>query len=162
MENEILSCCFTGHRNIPYGIAGELREVLEREILKLYESGCRRFLSGGAVGFDLMAAEAVLNIKKSCPDVKLIMVLPCKEQHRNYRFGDRIRYGKILESADENIILNEKYCTGCMHHRNKYLVNNSDICIAYMLQKSGGTVYTVNYARECNRTVINLAHKILK
>ena len=44
-----------------------------------------------------------------------------------------------------------------MHKRNRYLVDNSRYCIAYLNQNTGGTYYTVNYAIDNHVQVINLS-----
>ena len=43
-----------------------------------------------------------------------------------------------------------------MHKRNRHLVDNSSLCIAYLTKESGGTAYTVNYARQSGLTIINI------
>ena len=155
-----LSCCFTGHRNVPPQSADAIRYTLERLIYELYENGCREFISGGAIGFDTIAAETVIKFKKMFPEIRLIMALPCRDQHIKWGKVDRLRYEKLLSLADKVIYLTERYVTGCMHLRNKYMVDNSDLCIAYFENKGGGTEYTINYAREQGRKVVNIAHML--
>ena len=157
-NRDLTACCFTGHRSIPFAHRKKLRELLVVAVKELYERGCREFLSGGALGFDIMAAEIVLNLKKTCPDARLIMALPCRDQDKMWNNADKIRYKNVLDGADEVVFLCETYCTGCMHLRNKYLVENSGFCIAYYSRQGGGTAYTVNYAREREREIINLAY----
>lgn len=153
-----LSCCFTGHRFLPKEKADAIQHTLECLICELCEKGCREFISGGAIGFDIMAAETVLSLKKVFSGIKLIMALPCRDQHIKWGAADRLRYEKLLSRADEIVYLTENYVTGCMHLRNKYMVDNSELCIAYLESKGGGTEYTVNYALEKERMVINIAH----
>ena len=52
-------CIFTGHRTLP-GDLLPLRQALRRKILQLAAEGFTRFASGGAAGFDLLAAELIL------------------------------------------------------------------------------------------------------
>ena len=55
------ACCFTGHREIPAGGVDGIREKLRREIERLYtENGLTVFYAGGAIGFDALASEAVI------------------------------------------------------------------------------------------------------
>jgi uncharacterized phage-like protein YoqJ len=152
------TCCFTGHRNLPWEKSDAIRYTVENLIYKLCENGCRKFISGGAIGFDTLAAEAVLKLKKVFPEVRLVMALPCRDQHIRWCKADRLRYEKLLSLADEVIYLTESYVTGCMHLRNKYMVDNSELCIAYFEKKGGGTEYTINYAQEKGRKVVNIAH----
>ena len=51
------------------------------------------------------------------------------------------------------------YKSGLYFKRNRYLVDNSDICIAYYHRNGSGTAYTVNYATTCKKKVINLANE---
>ena len=60
------ACCFTGHREIPPEDREPLRAALLSEIQRLYaEKGVTEFYTGGARGFDTMAAEAVLKIREA-------------------------------------------------------------------------------------------------
>ena len=43
-----------------------------------------------------------------------------------------------------------------MFKRNRHLVNHSSACICYLEKPTGGTAYTVNYARKCGLQIINL------
>ena len=152
------SCCFTGHRFLPDEKADKIRLALEYMISELCEKGCREFISGGAIGFDMMAAEAVLKIKKTFPEIMLVMALPCRDQHIKWRKAERLRYERLLSRADKTVYLCESYVTGCMHLRNKYMVDNAQLCIAYLENRGGGTEYTVNYAQEKGHSIVNLAH----
>ena len=46
---------------------------------------------------------------------------------------------------------------GCMYKRNRHLVDHSGICVCYLTKDSGGTAYTVRYARTHGLEIINLA-----
>ena len=96
------------------------------------DEGVTRFLSGGALGFDTLAAEAVLEIAADYPCVSLVIVRPCEDQTRAYR-------------------------PGCMQERNRYLVEHSTVCLCYLTEPSGGTAYTVRYAASRSLPVLNLA-----
>lgn len=97
------TACFTGHRKIPPESISELSQRLKNTLLRLIEEGYMYFGAGGASGFDTLATQCVLSLKKQYPHIKLILVLPC------------------------------------------------------ITQTKGGTAYTVNYARQSNVQVINLA-----
>lgn len=159
-NGEGLSCCFSGHRFVPADCAPLLRKELVRVVEELCEKGYTRFLSGGALGFDTMAAEVVLEAKRKFPEIGLVMVLPCRDQQEKWSRADKQKYERILPEAEQVIYLTEKYCTGCMHLRNKYLVDNSDVCIAYLTHRSGGTAHTVGYAEEKGIAVVNLAQAL--
>lgn len=150
------TCCFTGHRNIT-GSVFILKLRLRRAIISLIKKGVIYFGSGGAIGFDTLAALTVLELKKHYPQIKLIMILPCRNQELKWSEKDKKQYYNILERCDKKTYVSEHYYRGCMHKRNRYLVDNSRYCIAYLNQGTGGTFYTVNYAIDNHIEVINLS-----
>ena len=68
-------------------------------------------------------------------------------------------YESIKEQADKVVYTSEEYTRGCMHKRNRHLVDNSSVCICYLTESTGGTAYTVNYAKEKGLMTINVAEK---
>jgi len=155
MKNQ--TCCFTGHRDIPIRDRTRLKNKLITEIEKLIEKGVIFYGNGGALGFDTLAALAVLELKEKYPQIKLIMVLPCKEQDKKWREADKKMYASILNKADKIVYTSEHYHNGCMHKRNEHLVNNSDFCISYVTKNTGGSAYTVEYAMRCGTEIIDYA-----
>lgn len=152
------TCCFTGHRVIPPDKVDGLRERLQSEIERLYTgSAITIFYAGGATGFDVLASEAVIERRTVHPDMRLIVVMPHREQAKRWSADQQARYEHIKSSADEVICLAAHYYRGCMQCRNRYMVDRSSICICYLTQATGGTAYTVKYARNCGLPVINLA-----
>ena len=155
MKNQ--TCCFTGHRDIPAADHDALGRRLEEEILALIREGVRFFGAGGALGFDTLAALCVLKLRESFPDIRLILVLPCKNQTRGWRDADIETYNLIRDRADKVVYVSEGYYSGCMQKRNRYLVDAAGVCVCYLTGNSGGTAYTVNYARKNGVRVVNLA-----
>ena len=150
------TCCFTGRRQIPPGKQAEIVEKLERVIISLYQRGVRFYGAGGARGFDAIAAQTVLRLRGSCPGMKLILVLPCLTQTKGWPAVDVAEYERIKGLADKVVYTSQAYTAGCMHKRNRHLVDNSSVCVCYLTKDSGGTAYTVRYAREQALEIINL------
>lgn len=142
------TCCFTGHRVIPTRALPRLVEELEQTLRRLIGEGVRYFGAGGALGFDTLAAGTVLRLKGEYPDVRLILVLPCRDQTRGWKAADARRYRDILSRADKVVYTAERYSPGCMHRRNRHLVENSSVCVAYCTRETGGSAYTAEYARQ--------------
>ncbi len=152
------TCCFTGYRELPTGWDRlKLMIRLETTIVTQIEKGIRFFGAGGARGFDALAARTVLRLKKKYPDIKLILVLPCLTQTRGWPAGDVKEYERIKNQADKVTYTSWEYTKGCMFKRNRHLVDHSSVCICYKTRDSGGTAYTVNYAKEQGLKVINIA-----
>lgn len=70
-----------------------------------------------------------------------------------------MEYKRILACSDKVVYTSERYYNGCMHKRNRHLVDNSSLCICYLTKQNGGTVYTVKYAKEKGFAVVNIAEQ---
>jgi len=125
------TCCFTGHRNIAASECPALEKRLEEEIVHLIQQGVRYFGAGGARGFDTMAAEAVLRLREEYPDIRLILVLPNRQQALTWGEGDKMIYNDILRRADKVVYTTKPGERDCMLKRNRHLVDNSAICVCY-------------------------------
>ncbi len=144
------TCSFSGHRemvDLDYFL-------LDRVIKNLINEGCYKFFCGMAKGFDLAAAESVLAQRKK--GVQLVALVPCAEQSRYYSAVDKARYDRILRECDETITFSETYFKGCMQQRDRFLADNCDVLVCYLRKKSGGTYYTVSYARKKGVKIIEL------
>ena len=95
------TCCFTGHRQIPPEDRERLAAELEETIIGLIGEGFRFFGAGGALGFDTMAAQAVLRLRERFPQIRLILVLPCPEQTKGWRTEDAALYVLIKPRAEK-------------------------------------------------------------
>ena len=149
---------FTGHRRIDRRDLPLLTQRLEETIAGLIQQGVIYFGSGGAYGFDHLASFAVLKARELNPAVKLIMVLPCFDQDKRWTEADKQAFKQLLSNADKTKYVSERpYFDGCMELRNRFLVQHSGVCVAYMKHGRSGTGQTVRLAREQRLTVINLA-----
>ncbi|MBQ5565154.1 MAG: DUF1273 family protein [Clostridia bacterium] len=155
----VQTCCFTGHRVIPSGEKETIRNLLETAIEKAIQDGYRFFGAGGALGFDTLAAQTVLTLKQQYPHIRLILVLPCINQANGWKQADIDEYERIKSLADKVVYTSTEYTYGCMHKRNRHLVDNSSLCICYLTKVSGGTAYTVRYAESKKISVFNLADR---
>lgn len=151
------TACFTGHRAIPLLQRGKIEKQTEDELIEAIEKGYQFFATGGALGYDTLAAQTVLRLKKSYSHIKLILVLPCLSQTRGWKPEDIAEYERIKAAADEVVYTAQKYSRDCMFKRNRHLVDNSSLCIAYLTRNSGGTAYTVNYAKSKGLIIRNVA-----
>ena len=149
-------CAFTGHRDIPYSDIISMPQKLEKIIDRLVDAGVREFRCGGAQGFDTIAALKVLEAKKKNSDIRLALYLPCKDQARGWSDNAKAIYERIIELADSVAYTTEFYKTGCMHARNRAMVDGADVCVAYCKSNRGGTAYTVSYARSKEIEIITV------
>ena len=114
------------------------------------------FGAGGARGVDTVAAQTVIELKQQYPQIRLILVLPCTDQTRGWNTDDIKEYQNTKEKADKIKVLSANYVSGCMHVRNRHLVDCPSVCVCYKRKEIGGTAYTVNYARSKGLEIIEL------
>ena len=152
------SCCFSGHRVIPVEASDILSRRLDVCVDWLHtRKGVTDFYAGGCTGFDTIAEQAVLKYRETHPAARLIIVIPYRNQASAWSERERMEYDRIKAYANEVICLSERYFRGCMHQRNRYMVDHSSVCVCYLTRKNGGTAFTVKYAQSKGLSVCNLA-----
>lgn len=161
LEQIGITACFTGHRFIADKDRDIVFSLTEKAIEEFYAKGYRRFFCGAAIGFDMLAAEAVLHMKTIYDDLRLILAIPCSEQYAKWADRDVKKWKLLCEKADRVDVLSEFYYDGCMEVRNRYMVDRSSLCICWLKSvKKGGTLQTVHLASENGLSIHNLAMEV--
>lgn len=144
------TCCFTGHRVLrkDFDIT-----ALEEAVNEAINGGYKTFLTGMANGFDRVCASVLTNLKNE-KNVEIIACVPCRDQDKFFTQKQKEEYDYFLKNADEVIYLSDEYYNGCMQVRNRYMVDNSSLVIAYSKTNFGGTFYTVSYAIKNNKKLV--------
>ncbi len=159
------SCAFTGHRRLTDSQQRQCADLLTRLIPRLVRGGVNRFYTGGALGFDTLAAETLLDLRdRGGLDLTLTIAVPCPGQDAKWPPTHREKYRSILERADGVDLLADEYYSGCMQARNRYMVDRAQRLIAFWIpeQTTGGTAMTVNYAVKQERRILNLYDYLTK
>jgi len=150
-------CSFTGYRTKKLNESlmrgsltlEDLTDILEYEMKQMLDRGFETFQCGMASGADLLFAKTALRLKKEYPPVRFIAVIPCLEHDKGWNHADRTACREAAEQADEVIMVsNTRYYDGCMAKRNRYLVDNCDELLAIYDGRPGGTMQTINFAKE--------------
>lgn len=166
--NKETTCCFTGPRppRLPMGgneysaeIAA-LKNELRSAIFDAYYDGFRFFMSGMAEGFDLFAAEIILEMKSEFEGIALVAVLPYSGAPERHSAPITQRINSVLSRADVVISMTEDYFSGCELIRNRYMVDNSSRIIGYYNGLSNGTAHCWKYAIENGLETVNLYENI--
>lgn len=166
MKKEIKACCFTGYRpgKMPI-LADESAPQYKRfenklidAIFSLPDEGCFTFYSGAAMGFDIIAAECVLLLKRARPEdgIRLICAIPFPGQASKYPPEWLERYKAVLAAADEVVTVCDRYSRDCYQRRNEYMADHSDIVITWFDGQPGGTRNTLRYAQGKGLRIVNL------
>ena len=101
-------CAFTGYRpqKMPFGFNEsdprciDFKRRVKETIQALYDMGYRHFISGGALGMDMFAAEAVLELRARHSDMILEMVSPFDDQAARWSPELRARHDRLFAQAD--------------------------------------------------------------
>ena len=103
--------CFTGHRSIPEEARASLANELDRVIADLYSLGADTFISGGALGFDLIAACRTARFRAENDGVRLVLALPCRDQTARWTDYDSLRAYKMLFSHADEVHYSDDFYT---------------------------------------------------
>lgn len=131
-------CAFTGYRpqKMPFGFNEsdprciDFKRRVKETIQALYDMGYRHFISGGALGMDMFAAEDVLEL--------------------------RARHDRLFAQADITTATGHAYTRSAMFRRNHYLVDNADLLLAAFDGQPGGTAMTCELARRYDVPVMKI------
>ena len=152
-----VSAAFTGHRFYDFSQRVFIQERLTSAISEAYDHGIRNFISGFALGIDLMAAQLVQSLKCDLPRISLTAAIPFEGQAERYNIYDKRVYRRLLELADKVIVLSDCYYSRCFLDRDEFMVENASYLIAYYDgREKGGTYYTVKKARARGIPIINV------
>lgn len=152
-----VSAAFTGHRFYDFSQRDFIQERLTSAISEAYDHGIRNFISGFALGIDLMAAQLVQSLKCNLSGISLTAAIPFEGQAERYNIYDKRVYRRLLELADKVIVLSDCYYPRCFLDRDEFMVENASYLIAYYDgREKGGTYYTVKKARARGIPIINV------
>lgn len=70
MDKRLFTCCFTGHHDLPIGMDEEILRRVYVCLEPLLKEGVRYFGVGGALGFDTLMAEKLLELRESRPQLR--------------------------------------------------------------------------------------------
>ena len=131
------TCCFAGHSKFKHR-----KEivwcVLMHQIVTATENGYTHFIVGGVLGLGAMAADIVIKLRDKFGDkVTLELAIPyplglyqLQNEYRKKRFETFIKANKITAVCNE-------YRKDSFIERDKYMVDNSSLVIAYCNGQSG-------------------------
>lgn len=147
--------CFTGHRKIRGAYVSDLRKndiypALFAAIGRAAGKGFKRYISGGALGVDQIAAQAVID-----HGLELIIARPfpsqaCKwpERSQNMLVDLCKKATKVVDVSDDPFSVQK------MEIRNRWMVDRASVVIAVFDGSPGGTGNCVRYARAQGKRIL--------
>ena len=146
-------CCGFGHRVLLMDVEKPLREVLERLVA---ERGVRVFYTGGMGEFDELFARTVRSMKRDCPSLRLVLVMPYLTERLNLdKSFFEAQYDEILIPAE----LEGVHPKAAIGLRNRWMVDRSDIVIAALHRDFGGAAEAVRHAEKRGKKVVRIAEE---
>lgn len=142
---------FTGHRNINQAL---IRPYLLRMIIDACKDGSNHFISGMAVGTDMLAAKILSEMGLSW---SAALPCPADQQCQNWQSQEKKQYWELLEKATQLTIVSPKYSRQCFQLRNIWMAEQSSLCLAvYDGVSTGGTANTLKVCKKLQIPVISL------
>lgn len=153
-------CFFTGHRIISNKDKERLEKIIIKLVDKLESDGIYEFYTGGALGFDYIAAMAVSEVKKKKPHICLRLCLPCFGSEKKWTSEEKYNFQMLKTQCDSfEYISKEEYFDGCMQKRNEAMAMMCGTCVAFCINPRSGTRKTIEFAETNGCRVINLAEE---
>ena len=147
MENKEKIVAFAGHRYEWHsiGVEDKLPSILEDLIAKGYTI----FYDGGYGAFDKKCANAVFNLKKKYPQIKIYKIL-------TYYHHDKKKYDLPL-CYDGSILpeIEELHYKQKITKRNEWIIDHCDILVCHIEETyKSGAYQTLKYAQKHNKPII--------
>lgn len=159
MNNTLHTVCFTGHRPEDLHLSEQQAKALLRPaIAACINKGAKYFISGMSRGIDLWAADIVLELKQSHPEINLLAAVPFHGDIFTSRWSqsDKNHYASIISQAAAVHYSANEFSMQAYHSRNHFMVDLSDLVLAFWNGKqSGGTYSTVCFAKRQNKPLVN-------
>lgn len=150
------TCCFVGHRDINPGDDNKIIARLRYLVDPLLQKNVKYFGVGGAIGFDMLAAEYILHLRDDVrKKIKLISVLPYPDYYASWTEDLIKRQKAIIQKSDKVVYTSKAFSDDVYRIRNEHLLAFSGYCITYCHRTSGGTANTVRKAMEEGLIVYN-------
>ena len=111
----------------------------------LIEQGAVTFYLGGYGAFDGLAASVLREQKKRYPQIELVLVLAYLNDRRDTSGYDRTVYPP-LETVPRRFAIS---------HRNRWMVEVSDVVVVYVLHDWGGAATTLRCAKQKAKQIIS-------
>lgn len=149
MLGEIYRVSMIGHRVVEdYSVEERLHELFQ-ELLRTKEYV--EFYLGRNGDFDILAASVIKRLHKNYRDDNSAMILVLPYPVKDYEY--------YKDYYDEIIIPDELHGVhpkAAITERNRWMVANTDVLIAYIRNEIGGTAACVHMAEQLGRKIIKI------
>jgi len=125
----------------------QLRPLLEEAIRQAIKDGFTTFITGMAMGVDLVAGEIVLQLREQDSRLKLVCALPYPNFGQHWGGGWTQRFRDVQAQADLVRCISDKFSYAAYQVRNEWMVRHSSLVIGVFNGERGGTKNTLDFAK---------------
>ena len=128
--------------------------ILNNLLLKIKHLQPFEFITGGALGVDTWAASIAIDCGL---EFTLALPFPHGVMTAKWKIEDSTKLLNHSLAAKQIVVIDTKFTWAAYQKRNKWMVNNCDLLIAWWIgKKHGGTWNCIQYAEKVNKPWINL------
>lgn len=149
------TCFFTGDRILPEEKTQWVKIHLNKEIERRIDQGTVNFISGGENGFDQIAASMIVVKKRNGFNIRLILVLPCRNRNIYRNEFQREVHRILMEESDQRIYISDEYTSDCIEMRNRFMADNSCCCICACMDEKSAASKAMSYAEKKGLKIVN-------
>ena len=129
---------------------------MQEHLIPLLEQEVRYFGVGGALGFDTLVAEKLLELRGQYPQIRVILVLPFRDYQSRWTAAQQARAARIESRVDKVVYCCDAPSREAFLARDRHLVDGSAYCIGCCTRAAGGTAYTLRYAERPRLQICNI------
>lgn len=138
-----MKCAFFGHRDAP----SEIRDRIKETVIDLIEErGVTEFYVGNNGNFDRMALSVLKELSGMYPQIAYYVVYAYLPEKGEEDFEHTI-YPEGIETVPKRFAID---------YRNRWIVGQADIVVAYVRRSFGGAVKFVDMAERRGKDIIDL------
>ena len=144
---------FCGHSNCLF--SDEEKEKLKQLLIKeIRKNPTCKFYLGGYGDFDSLCLRTLRELKTYFPNIELLFITPYLDKNYSKLELAKYYYDDIIFPPIENVP--RKFA---ILKRNEWMVDSTDLVIAYVKYSWGGAAKTLEYANRKKKQIINLVIK---
>ncbi|WP_017378700.1 SLOG family protein [Paenisporosarcina sp. TG-14] len=161
----------TGYKQHEIGVfddkhpgVGYIKKALENHLIQLIEDGLEWVILSGQLGVETWAAELVIELKETYPELKYAIITPFLEQEKNWNDTKKEKYHMICAKADFQTSVTKKPYEGASQfiEKNKFIIRNSDgLLIIYDEENEGSPKFmkelALKYAERQDYHIISIS-----
>ena len=142
---------FCGHSDFLFSddVKQQLKNIL---VSKIRKNPTCKFYLGGYGDFDSLCLRTLRELKKEFQDIELIFITPYLDKNYSKLEFAKYHYDDVIFPPLESVP--RKFA---ILKRNEWMVEETDLVIAYVMYSWGGAAKTLEYAKRKKKQIINLA-----